>query len=322
LTNHEVILKAGLTQVDAQTLSLPIGTFQPPLSPPKRVVWRGSKTIEKDFRVRKDETLVIEPGTRIEFDEGASLLSYGKISARGTPTHPITFTRVPRAPSWGVVALQGHQAHGSIFEYCTFEHASEDEIDRVVYSGALSIYNADAIVKKCVFRANQGDDALNTKFSSTDVVECTFAGNSADAYDLDFSSGLVARNVFEGNENDGIDCGGAHPTIKDNRILRCGDKGISIGERSKPLVEGNLIAYCTIGIAVKDRSSPEIKNNEFVSNGIAVSAYQKKEIFGGADCTIQDSIFRNNARVSAHDALSSISFEACTFEDVAAGRYE
>lgn len=314
LTNREILFKTPLSELRADLPTIPMGKFQPLSSSPREIIWEGIKRIEKDFRVARDEMLVIRPGTRIELSEGTSLLSYGRVTAVGTATSPIVFTRAPGSASWGVVALQGSGASGSMFEHCTFEYGSDDELSRVFYSGALSIYNADTTIKNCLFRFNQGDDALNTKFSSTDVFQTHFISNKADAYDLDFSQGLIVGSIFEENGNDGIDCGMAHPRIKDNRIVSCGDKGISIGERSNPVVEDNLIAHCKVGIAVKDQSCPKIRRNEFQFNKIAVEAYQKKKVFGGADVVIHESKFQNNESISKSDEVSSINLVDCSVD--------
>jgi parallel beta-helix repeat protein len=294
-----------------------MGTFLPRARPPREIVWEGLKRLETDVRVEKDEVLIIRPGTRIECSQGASLLSYGKVLAVGTPTLPITFTRALDASSWGAVALQGPGANGSVFDHTVFEYGSDDELDWVFYSGALSIYNADATIGNCLFRFSQGDDGLNTKHSHTDVTHSSFLDNKADGYDVDFSDGLIAHNLFERNGNDGIDCGTAHPVIRDNRIVSSGDKGISIGERSRPVVEGNVIAHCKVGIAVKDGSEPVIRKNRFDSNTVAVSAYQKKMAFGGARATVQSSTFTGDTKISEADELSSVSLVDCRVDDAA-----
>jgi parallel beta-helix repeat protein len=214
-----------------------------------------------------------------------------------------------------VVALQGAAADGSVFDHCIFEYGSEDEIDGVLYSGALSIYNADARVKNCVFRFSQGDDGLNTTFSVTDVTRSRFMNNKADAYDLDFSGGLIAWNSFDNNGNDAIDCGASDPTVSNNRIRSSGDKGISIGERSRPVVENNLIAGCATGIAVKDQSQPVIRENELASNAVGVSAYQKKKVFGGAQATVIRCRFHGNKKISQADAVSSVALVDCAIEE-------
>jgi len=291
--------------------SVPRGTFLPKARPPREIVWSGRQRMDRDVQVDKDEMLIIRPGTRIEISQRASILAYGKIVAAGTAASPIIFTRAPGASSWGSVAVQGAGAHGSVFEHCIFEYGSDSEMAGVVYSGALSIYNADATISNCRFRFSQGDDGLNTKFSRTDVVDSSFIDNKADGYDLDFSGGLIAHNLFERNGDDGIDCGTAHPVIRDNRVVSSGDKGISIGERSRPVVEGNVIAHCNVGIAVQGRSEPMIRNNEFRSNTLAVSVYQKNKIFGGAQVTIRESRFYHNQRDAEADPASSVSLAAC-----------
>lgn len=314
-TNQEVFLEARLSELKDTRNLIPMGKFQSPPPIPQKILWSSFKKINQDFLVTKGEILIINPGTRIELSQGASLLSHGRIMAVGTAALPIVFTRTPDSSSWGVVALQSSGASGSVFEHCIFEYGSDDELEEVFYSGALSLYNADTTIKNCLFRFSQGDDALNTKFSNTDVTGTTFINNTADGYDLDFSSGLITQNRFEKNGNDGIDCGTAHPTIRDNNISYCGDKGISIGERSNPIVEGNLVAHCKVGIAVKDQSHPEIARNEFQHNEIAVGAYQKKKAFGGAQVVIHKSTFQGNKSVSESDELSSVRLIDCVVDD-------
>lgn len=310
-TNQDASFSTAPSECADSLRILPVGTFQVLPPTPREIVWEGVKKISSDVVIQREEVLIIQPGTRVEFSQGSSLMAHGKIVASGTALAPIMFTRATQAPSWGVVALQGPGAHNSVFKHCTFEYGSEDEIGRVLYTGMLSLYNADATVANCLFRGARGDDALNTKFSKTDVTHSTFVDNKADAYDVDFSVGLIEQNVFKNSGNDGIDCGTAHPTIKDNRILHCGDKGISVGERSRPLIEGNLIANCAVGVAIKDQSEPEIVNNEFRSNGVAISAYQKKKVFGGVAAVIRGSKFYNNKVVSKADEVSSVSLVDC-----------
>lgn len=314
-TRLPIVLEYPGGASSADPAALPEGAWLPHAQPPREIIWEGLKQLRHDFCVDTHELLIIRPGARIELAQGASILSYGRILAQGTAASPILFTTLPDASSWGVLALQGAGASGSVFDHCIFEYGSDDELEWVFYSGTLSIYNADATVRSCFFRFSQGDDGLNTKHSHTDVTCSSFIDNKADGYDVDFSDGLIAQNLFERNGNDGIDCGTAHPTIRDNRVLNSGDKGISIGERSRPSVEGNLIAHCNVGIAVKDGSQPELRNNTFLSNAVAVSAYQKKKVFGGAQALVRSSTFRGNAKVSEVDSLSSVSLLDCLVDD-------
>lgn len=60
--------------------------------------------------VNKGVTLTIEPGTRLEFAEGTSLVAFGKLVAKGTPEHPITFTLHVGEGFWN--GIYGHKPEG------------------------------------------------------------------------------------------------------------------------------------------------------------------------------------------------------------------
>lgn len=60
--------------------------------------------------VSKGATLTIEPGTRLEFAEGMSLVAFGKLVAKGTPERPIIFTRHRGEGLWS--GIFGHEPEG------------------------------------------------------------------------------------------------------------------------------------------------------------------------------------------------------------------
>lgn len=65
--------------------------------------------VTQDIGIMKGVTMTIEPGARLEFDEGIGLSSFGKLVAKGTPEKPIIMTGYNNA-KWGGV----------------FSHESED----------------------------------------------------------------------------------------------------------------------------------------------------------------------------------------------------
>lgn len=69
------------------------------------VAWR----VTQDIGIMKGVTMTIEPGARLEFDEGMGITSFGKLVAKGTPEKPIIMTGYNNA-TWGGV----------------FSHLSED----------------------------------------------------------------------------------------------------------------------------------------------------------------------------------------------------
>ena len=66
--------------------------------------------VNGNLGVNKGVTLTIEPGTRLEFAAGTSLVAFGKLNAKGTPEKPITFARHIGEDPWK--GIYGHKAEG------------------------------------------------------------------------------------------------------------------------------------------------------------------------------------------------------------------
>jgi len=97
--------------------------------------------------VKSGGTLTIEPGARIEFDSGKTLVivNGGMIIARGTKAKPITFTKY-NTSNWGYLnlngaasatfGLDGSYAGGSILENVVIEYSGNSKVSN---NGALRI---------------------------------------------------------------------------------------------------------------------------------------------------------------------------------------
>ena len=70
--------------------------------------------IDDDLIVMKDVTLTIQPGARLEFAQGKSLMSNGKLVAKGTPEKPIVFTSHHGGETWG--GLMTRKKSGQVIE--------------------------------------------------------------------------------------------------------------------------------------------------------------------------------------------------------------
>ena len=71
--------------------------------------------VNGNLGVNKGVTLTIEPGTRLEFAEGTSLVAFGKLVAKGTSERPITFASHVGEGSWN--GIYGHESEGGHEHY-------------------------------------------------------------------------------------------------------------------------------------------------------------------------------------------------------------
>ncbi|KKQ38826.1 MAG: hypothetical protein US54_C0002G0014 [Candidatus Roizmanbacteria bacterium GW2011_GWA2_37_7] len=266
--------------------------------------------ISTDLIIPKGIILEIQPGSKIKFDKNTSLISYGKVIAKGKNGDPIIFTPIDPDKPWGVVALVQEDASG-IFDHTIFEYGNDATTKNRVYaSGMLSGYYSDVTITNSIFRyANlrAGDDAVNIKYGKAVIQNSRFYENSYDAMDLDFvkQGSIVSGNLFEDNGNDGIDISGTVDlVIKDNLIKRSGDKGISVGEDSHISIINNFIEYTQMGVAVKDNSTVILNHNNMTNNTVGVAAYNKKELFGGGHIKVYNTLFEDNKQDFGLETIS------------------
>lgn len=271
------------------------------VSDKKIVVYAGTYRISKDIIIPKNLEVEIKQGANFYLDIGVSIISYSPVRA-----DYVKFLPINRNEGWGVFGIIDTEQK-SEFNNCIFERGGDEYINGIYLSGQLSSYSSDIEIKGSSFKYANGDDGLNIKNAEAIVLDSHFIENGFDGFDMDFVSGRVENSEFIGNKNDGIDISGSkNLIIKNNIIKNSADKGISVGEKASLLILNNYIEGCIMGIAVKDLSTPEIKDNNLVSNEIGVSAYQKKEIFGGGFPKLENNIFTDNKKDTETDEISEI----------------
>lgn len=243
----------------------------------------GAVVLTEDVRVPFGGTLEIAPGTTISLAPDVSVLSRGRVEARGTQDAPIRIVAADSTLPWGTFALQGPGASGSVFEHVEFARGGGDRIDRVAYKGMVSVHAADDVHLRDVrFSDNlRSDDSFNAVYSRVHLDRCAFSNANGDAVDFDYSSGTITNCIFEDSRNDAIDLMTSTPLIRSNRMIRSGDKGISVGEASEPVIVDNVISEADRGIEIKDRSSPTILHNSIEQTQIGILGQVKNWRYAG-----------------------------------------
>jgi hypothetical protein len=206
------------------------------------VLRRGSYEIDRSVLVPRGTRLTIEPGTRLEFAAGRSLISYGPLVARGTADEPIRFTARSPWLKWGVVAVVG--ADPSVFEHVRFEHGRRARVNQVEMPGALSLIDSDAEIQHAEFRNSFGKDAVYVRGGSVVVKESLFENAYKDGLDLDDGRAQISANRFVDCDDEAIDLSGDyHVEIFGNEILDARGGRVAAGQDLDAIRARNSFGY-------------------------------------------------------------------------------
>lgn len=248
----------------------------------------GTYRIVKDFILPKGIKLHLNAGTKLLLGEGVALVGYEGVVIRGTEQDPVIITAVDPDKPFGSVGFLGGANTYSDISYLDLSYGSEIWVEGAFFSGGLSIhYNSEVRIANSTIHHNRADDGLNIKYAQkVTIVDSVFANNFADQVDLDIVVGEVERTQFLNTEEndgngDGLDVSGSEILIKNSSFHGFDDKGLSVGEDSTVWVQDTKFENNLNGVAVKDLSQLFLITSEFESNTTDITAYQKKDHFGG-----------------------------------------
>lgn len=261
----------------------------------------GSHTINRDIIIPPHSVLTIPPKTSLFFTPESSLISRGAIRAVGNATDPILFSSAKE--SWGGIMIFNANDK-SIFEHCDFENitgigkaANPEGISRAGWNltGAITLYKSDSVLNQCTFNNIKTEDNLNIIHSSFSMKNSSFTNAISDAFDGDFVIGEIENCYFYNIAGDGVDFSGSNALIINSQFTNISDKAISVGEASKISVKNCLIDNVSFGVVSKDLSHAEVWGNSSISNAkiSAFAAFQKKNEFGPASISIEDTKIHN-----------------------------
>ena len=241
----------------------------------------------------------------------------GPLLVRGTAERPVRVRGLSPGVPWGVLAVQGRgvdelgrepRRPRSEIDHLILEGGSEDALKGAFYSGQLSVYHQDLVLRNAVLRGSFADDSLNVKYGHVAIADSSFTDSAADAIDLDWTDGTVTRSRFHGTGpgGDGLDLSGSVVDVVDSVFSGAGDKCLSVGEASSLRLRGSLLRNCALGLASKDSSRADIADSVFLDNGRDLAAYRKKPIFGGATIRAERLLLVGAGEPPEADVLSEI----------------
>jgi len=162
----------------------------------------GPFVVIDDIHILPADTLVIDAGVYIYFEEGRRLTVEGLLIANGEKNKPVFFRTYNESYWLGISLLNSSQL--SEFRYCIIQQVVQESGD-VVTSGAVEVQNSNALFQNCIFQQNltQSGGGLFINNSSAEIKNCIFRDNYADyfggAFVLENSTSSVINNTIYNN---------------------------------------------------------------------------------------------------------------------------
>ena len=136
--------------------------------------------INKDVNVLPGDTLSIDPGVSLFFNENTRLNIQGTILATGTKEQPVVFT--PYSYDWLGISIKNGNSTSEL-KFCIIEGVYLPGDSSISY-GAIEITNSEAEIRNCIFRYNYTPygGGLCLINSNAIVMNNIFTGNDAGLY--------------------------------------------------------------------------------------------------------------------------------------------
>ncbi|HOP04524.1 MAG TPA: hypothetical protein PL017_10870 [Tenuifilaceae bacterium] len=314
------------------------------------VTWETGNTYIIDGTIRISSNVTIEPGTRIEFKEGAALEfaywddEYVTVTAIGTEEKPIIFTSASSSPEAGDYdGLNFYSgANNCVFEHCTFEYGGKDE-----YYGTIHIEETNVKFTNCQFRFLKNTAiVLEQEGSFTQFTENTFSNIDKHAISIraNYAHTIGENNDFGVSANYGIlisndehmDVAGSYTWLAHNAPyiiegnLRIGAEGSGVNLTIAP---GSILKFAmdkTIELAYWDDDYAKLiaKGTAeepilFTSNSTAPAPGDYNGIYfysGARNCEFEYATFEYGGHDEYEGAITieetSVKFENCTFSNI------
>ncbi|UCH14689.1 MAG: right-handed parallel beta-helix repeat-containing protein [Bacteroidales bacterium] len=256
----------------------------------KTLIIEGKLDISEPLIIQGGYTVIIKQGTKLNFINKSTFISYSPVFVKGTKSQPVIITSSD-GTAMGFSVFKAREK--SILENVIIDQLNTIDYNGWTLTGAVNFYESDVDLLNVTFKNNRCEDALNIIRSEFSIVDCTFDNIFADAFDSDFSNGYIKNSQFRDIANDAVDFSGSNVTIDGCKIHNAGDKGISCGEKSVLTVNNVNINKTNIGIASKDLSRLTISNSLISNSNYSYVAFRKKPEYGEAEMRSINTTLKN-----------------------------
>jgi hypothetical protein len=257
-----------------------------------------------DIVVPSGETLTIEPGTQVIFQNVFEFFVEGAIVAEGTPEQPILFTADPDASGWGGMRFF-FASDDCVVSHCIFERGRATGQSPSDLGGAIYCEQSDPLITNCIIRdsnssrrggglyAVQSAPQIIDNIFENNTVSFTASGAGAALACID-SQPLIEGNLFRDNSVHTFNTFGPSTGLGGAIYLHDCSGAIRRNVFVDNFIEatGNVGTHGRGGAIYLGSSDTEISNNTIVGNEARIGSFPDEG--GGLYMAFADAAIFNN----------------------------
>ena len=217
-------------------------------------ILKGVVNIDESIAINKKT--IINPGTRINFQEGGNLIFNSSILINGTSKDPVSFD----GNGFGGVYIKNGNEQVSIIKNTNFNNLATVDSLLKRYTGSINGYGGTFKLMNITISNGNAEDQLNIINAKVNISGLNISNATSDAFDCDFCKGTIKDINFLDVGGDGLDLSGSNLNITKMYARNIKDKAFSVGENSLAYIDDAFYDSVATGIAVKDSSVVEASN--------------------------------------------------------------
>ena len=237
----------------------------------KKGKWNISKPIVLKGKI------IIEPGTKLIFDEKSYIIVRGQLIAQGQKDEKIILTS---NNNWKGIYVIGNREDESILNNVIINKITALEDGLLQLTGGVNFYNSIIKIQDTEITNSLSEDALNIINSKFLIQNLKINDTFSDGFDSDHSNGDIYGSTFFNIGGDAIDFSGSNVNIFDTNFENIRDKAVSVGEATNAKLRNIIINNIGVGVASKDGSNVKIQNLKIQNYKLAaLMTYNKKDFY-------------------------------------------
>ena len=207
----------------------------------------GIHTVSNPIVLPKGYNISFLPGTELNFENDACIISYARIQAIGSEKHPIKFKGTGGKNA--IYILESEEK--SRFKNCIFYNLGKFGFRNIQTDGAVSVYKSKVEFEDCFFTDIMAKDALNIVMSQCTLYNTDFKTCKGDLLDSYYSNIFVRDITAERVGKDGIELTGGElnaENIRFKNVLRSGVRAMDMANvtvQALNFTDGEIALYAS-----------------------------------------------------------------------------